>query len=1058
MVGTTSKGENMVEKTIAEELAKDHKAISISEFFERNRHLLGYDNPTRALLTVVKELVDNSLDACEDARMLPRIWIEVKPTTANRFRVMVKDNGPGIVDKHIPLTLGKLLYGSKFFKLFQSRGQQGIGASGAILYSQLTVGKPTTIVSSTGNGKTSFYELMIDVKKNEPKIISHQYTEDGRKWHGLKIEMEIEGRYIESKQSIPEYLKQVAIGNPYAEIIFDGPNGRLEFPRGAMSLPPLPKEIKPHPYGVELGVFRRMLAATKSRTILSFLMNDFSRVGKTSAEEICRLAGIDPKISPKRLGIEDSEKLFKAMKNVNLMRPPTDCLSPLGEDLIIKGLKKGVKGEFFTAVTRPPAVYRGNPFVVECCTGDTRIVLEDGRRISIKNYVEKDMREFKVFSMDEDLKILPKKVLKTHKIPLHHRIYKITTRSGREIKLTDNNEIPIIQNGKIRWTRVDSISKGDYIATPRRINIEGNNTLIIDLLNEKTVKIYNPDLMKLVGEKIREKFGSYKECSKKIKIKYERFKAFFRSKQMTRPSLLELKKMIQSAGMEWNNIKERINRITVVDNEFMNPIPINIPRKCNEDLLYVLGLVNSDGCMVRKSWRTSFVNNDEHLHRLFKEKIKKLFGLDAKRHGKESYINNKSMFIVLQKVRERLTTLPTNLILSWLKGFADGDGWIAIRKNGQFHSLGLATATKERAKLVQFLLLRVGILSKIKKETPSGVIGFIGDRKVVTKKDKYDITIEDRKNVELFHKLISFRQQERKKKLIEYINTDVKSRSDIIPMIGPVFRELRQEFNLTQSHFSFSDQTIRQIEKNRQNVTRDHLQQIVDTFDGGGEKLKYLKNLAFSDILWDKVVRISQIKTKDKYVYDLTTETGNFVADRIVIHNCGIAYGGELPQEGTVEVMRLSNRVPLLYQAGDCAITKAIVATDWKRYGFQQSGRSLPTGPGVILVHFASVWVPFISESKQAIASYPVIIKEIKLALQEAGRRLQRYVSGKRRYELHQQRKRIFERYIPEVALSLSKLTKTKPDPIMFKLQKMAKKVTEVKSFESKADSVEEAG
>lgn len=507
----------------AEDMAKEQREVSVSEFFEKNRHLLGYDNPTRALLTVVKELVDNSLDACEEARIVPRIWIEIRPNGADRFRVMVKDNGPGMVDKQIPLALGKLLYGSKFFKLRQQRGQQGIGGSGGILYSQLTTGKPTTIISSTGNGKTSFYELMIDVKKNEPEIISHQLVSDGKIWHGMKIEMEIEGRYIKSKQSIPEYIKQVAIGNPYADITFDGPDGKMEFPRGANVLPPLPKEIMPHPHGIELGILRRMLKTTKSRTLASFLTHGFSRIGSGTARKICELAGIDPKISPQRLEVSDSEKLFKALQKTKLVRPPTDCLSPLGKGLLIKGLQKEVNAEFYAAVTRQPEVYRGNPFQVEVA----------------------------------------------------------------------------------------------------------------------------------------------------------------------------------------------------------------------------------------------------------------------------------------------------------------------------------------------------------------------------------------------------------------------------------------------------------------------------------------------------------------------------------------IAYGGELPQDQTVKLIRLSNRVPLLYQGGDCAITKSVAGTDWRRYGLSQSGRSLPNGPAIILVHFASVWVPFISESKQAIASYPVIIKEIKLALQEVGRQLQRHVSGKRRVEMQQRRREIFDRYLPEVASAVAKLTNKKPEPILTKLKSMIKKSTE---------------
>ncbi|HDM05840.1 MAG TPA: DNA topoisomerase VI subunit B, partial [Candidatus Aenigmarchaeota archaeon] len=331
------------------------------------------------------------------------------------------------------------------------------------------------------------------------------------------------------------YIRQTAIANPYAHIIFNGPNGKIEFKRSVNKLPPLPKEIKPHPHGIELGILRRMLKHTKSKTVLSFLTNDFCRVGIKSAKDMCKLAGINPNTDPRELGPKESEKLFRAMKRVKLSRPPVDCLSPLGEDLILKGLEKEVKAEFFASVSRPPTVYRGLPFQVEA----------------------------------------------------------------------------------------------------------------------------------------------------------------------------------------------------------------------------------------------------------------------------------------------------------------------------------------------------------------------------------------------------------------------------------------------------------------------------------------------------------------------------------------GIAYGGELPRDRTVEVLRLSNRVPLLYQPGDCAITKAVSQVDWRRYGLQQPGKSLPTGPAVILVHFASVWVPFISESKQAIASYPVIMKEIKPALQEVGRKLQRYVAGKRRIEMSRKRRMIFERYIPEVAMSLSKLTKIKAEEIKNKLMEMTKKKTEVKLVGAKEGSVE---
>ena len=159
---------------------------------------------------------------------------------------------------------------------------------------------------------------------------------------------------------------------------------------------------------------------------------------------------------------------------------------------------------------------------------------------------------------------------------------------------------------------------------------------------------------------------------------------------------------------------------------------------------------------------------------------------------------------------------------------------------------------------------------------------------------------------------------------------------------------------------------------------------------------------------------------------------------------CAIAYGGELPPDSQIDLFRITNRVPLLYQEGDCAITKAAMGTDWRRYGLQKSGKSMPTGPAVVIVHFASGWVPFVSESKQAISSYPIIIKEIKLALQELGRRLQRHVSGKRRIEMQHRRREIFDRYLPEVAKAVGKLANKKPEPILKNLKAIMKKSTGV--------------
>ncbi len=356
----------MAERNItAEELAVQLKAVSVAEFFEKNRHLLGYENPTKALITIVKEFIDNSLDAAEESRTLPNIKVVLKEISPEKFKIRVEDNGPGVIEEKLHLAFGKLLYGSKFHRLKQSRGTQGIGASGAVLYSQLTTGKPVKIESSTGKDIYEI-EMMIDVNKNEPKILSRKVEKNPDKRTGVKIEVETEGRYIEGKQSVLEYLRQTAMCNPYAKIIFDGPNGKIEFERVVKELPQLPKEIKPHPYGVEIGLLRRMLSNVNSRNLIGFLTSEFSRVGRGSALEMLRLSKLEGEKKPHDITHEETERLYKAMQMVKLIGPPTNCLSPLGERLLEEGLKKETKAEFVVAVTRPPSVYRGNPFQIEC--------------------------------------------------------------------------------------------------------------------------------------------------------------------------------------------------------------------------------------------------------------------------------------------------------------------------------------------------------------------------------------------------------------------------------------------------------------------------------------------------------------------------------------------------------------------------------------------------------------------------------------------------------------------------------------------------------------------
>jgi DNA topoisomerase-6 subunit B len=356
----------MAEIIKAEELAKKQRDISVAEFFEKNRHLLGFDNKRKSLLTAVKEAVDNSLDACEEADILPEILVELVDMGNDRFRVVVEDNGPGIVKEQMPKIFAKLLYGSKFHRLKQGRGQQGIGISASVMYAQLTTGRPARILSKIApNRPANYYELKIDTTNNKPQILG----EDIKEWdkpHGTRVELDIEGSYLKGPQSVDEYLRQTAIINPHVAITYVSPKAeQILFPRATEVMPKQPKEIKPHPYGVELGMLLKMMSNTEYRTLQAFLTNEFSRVGSGTAKIICEQALVQPNINPKRVSRDDAEKLINAIKNTKIISPPTDCISPIGEELFEKGLRKEVNAEFYCAVSRSPSVYRGNPFQVE---------------------------------------------------------------------------------------------------------------------------------------------------------------------------------------------------------------------------------------------------------------------------------------------------------------------------------------------------------------------------------------------------------------------------------------------------------------------------------------------------------------------------------------------------------------------------------------------------------------------------------------------------------------------------------------------------------------------
>ncbi len=357
---------------MAHKLESKQQEISVTEFFEKNKQILGFDSRSKSLLMGIKEAVDNSLDNCEEANILPEVTVRIERLNDEDYRVSIEDNGTGITHKAMPNVFGRLLYGSRFHALRQSRGQQGIGISATIMYGNITTGKPAHAMSKIEGADEVAWQMdiFIDTKTNRPVITNDKaFTWEGKE-HGTRIEYTTKGRYISGKQSIFEYLKETAIVNPHALITFYDPDGtKTVFERATDIMPPRPKEIKPHPEGMEIGDLFKYAGNTQQKTMKAMLKNDFSRITDRLANEIFEISGVDPDTKPAKLTREEAIAILDAIKKVKIMAPPTDCLSPIGDTLIKKGLMHvldGLRPEYYaTPVTRSPKAVNGNPFVVE---------------------------------------------------------------------------------------------------------------------------------------------------------------------------------------------------------------------------------------------------------------------------------------------------------------------------------------------------------------------------------------------------------------------------------------------------------------------------------------------------------------------------------------------------------------------------------------------------------------------------------------------------------------------------------------------------------------------
>lgn len=354
---------------LAKDIFKEFKEHSVSEFFRKNAAMLGYTGRIRSLTTVVHEGVTNAIDAAEDAGILPSVFVAIRPVgeDSNHYKVIIEDNASGIPDDYIPRVFGRMLAGTKLHRNVQNRGQQGIGISGGVMFSQATSGQPTVIVTSTGDDDgVSYNEVMIDVNENRGKITDHKKM-DGD-WRGTRVEFEVKDViYQKSRYGPYNYLRMTAIANPHAQITFEEPDGSLTvFERATEEIPEEPQPIPPHPAGIRADGLLDLAKNTNSTSIANFLVNELSRFSRNKLEELEKRTDVNLEKDPTSLTWDESEEIVSAFRKMDFMSPPTKGLSPIGEEDIESGLNQILDPDFACAVTRSPKVYRGGiPFVVE---------------------------------------------------------------------------------------------------------------------------------------------------------------------------------------------------------------------------------------------------------------------------------------------------------------------------------------------------------------------------------------------------------------------------------------------------------------------------------------------------------------------------------------------------------------------------------------------------------------------------------------------------------------------------------------------------------------------
>ena len=466
----------------------------------------------------VRELVENSLDSAEMAGIPPDIYVRIIPETVNSevpdprpYRLTVIDNGTGVAPQHVPSAFGKVFYGSKYV-LRQSRGMFGLGGTMAILYGQITTNKPVVVTTSADGKWKHMFQMIIDIGENRPTVLKRQRTE-ANGTTGTRVDLILEGDYLRASQKVNDYFKQTALVASYANLTFVDPAGLVTFyERATTSMPPAPKETLPHPYGIDVEALKRIIKISETHDMKTFMVTHFHRVGDKIATKFLEFAGISPKLPPKRLNNNQIVAIVDALQRFpDFLQPDAAVLSPIGEEILLAGIRKELEPEFSTVVARPPASYSGFPFLVEVGVAYGGKILQPGvklfrfaNRIPLL-YDESSDVSFEVLNEEVDWRRYHVPPEAPVGVITHIASTRIPYKTVGKEYIADRPEIQReIRNAvreALRRLGIFLSRKGSAEAVQKKMNIYGKYLPMIaqfstELAGKKTL----PDYRKLIGE------------------------------------------------------------------------------------------------------------------------------------------------------------------------------------------------------------------------------------------------------------------------------------------------------------------------------------------------------------------------------------------------------------------------------------------------------------------------------------------------------------------------------------------------------------------------------